>query len=156
MLSPDVTILKSRILQGALHVIPTRCAWEENCLENSHFVLFNVLRRHSFDKQKECEGECSALFCLANKKYMKGMQWITECGMNEKQCTEYDVEEKSAESDSSPFPNCEYVLQDVLLISSFVYLLSRKLWLSDVHLTYSMLRFPTTTQLHECLNIIIY
>lgn len=33
--SPDVTTVKS---QHVLHVIPTRCAWKRNCLENSSFA----------------------------------------------------------------------------------------------------------------------
>ena len=49
------------ILQHSLHVIPARCAWKRNCLENSHFVLFNVLRRHNDSSDKQQNEECKLL-----------------------------------------------------------------------------------------------
>lgn len=61
MLSPDVTILKSQILQHALHVIPARCAEKRNCLKNSYFVLFNVLKTHNDSSDRQRNEKCKLL-----------------------------------------------------------------------------------------------
>lgn len=131
------------ILQHSLHVIPARCAWKRNCLENSHFVLFNVLRRHNDSSDKQQNEECKLLRNMPDAvpprqilRKKKAAMKIRYGGGGMKT----HIEEKSASTDSPPFLNCEYILQYVLLISSlndlFIWKTAAPL-LADMHLTHA-------------------